>query len=104
MGDVVDVRPDRFLHEMREHGDWAKACEKAGFTLDEAERLCLDNPKFDFAQVECHLEQIEESLTEEVERVIAEAKRRIANARSALVAHLTAGRAAAMEAYRARHG
>ena len=60
MGDVVDVRPDRFLREMRDHGDWNKACQRAGMTLIELNDLCRSNIKFDRAFVECHLEYLEE--------------------------------------------
>jgi len=62
MGDdvVVDIRPDRFLREMREHGDWNKACQLSGMTISELNDLCRSNIKFDRAFVECHLEFLEE--------------------------------------------
>ncbi len=64
MGDVennvIDVRPDRFLREMRDHGDWNKACHAAGMTMIELNDLCHSNIKFDRAFVECHLEYLEE--------------------------------------------
>ena len=103
MGDVIDARPERFLREMREHGTWAEASKAAGLTLDEVEQLCAENPKFDLTQIECRLEYVEESLTTEVEKVITEAKRRIAKARTALAGGIAAYRVAAMAAYRKRH-
>ncbi len=60
MGDVVDVRPDRFLREMREHGDWTKACQRAGMTIAELNTLCRENIKFDRSFVECHLQYLED--------------------------------------------
>lgn len=103
MGEVIDARPDRFLREMREHGEWAKACENAGFTLYEMEQLCTENAQFDLTQVECQLEYSEELLTTKVEHVIAEADRQIALARTALAAHIAADRVTAMTSYRERH-
>ena len=60
MGDVIDVRPDRFLREMREHGDWNKACHNSGMSIKELNDLCRLNIKFDRSFVECHLEYLEE--------------------------------------------
>ena len=104
MGDVIDARPDRFLREMREHGDWAKACKNAGFTLDEMKQLCIENAQFDLTQVECQLEYNEESLTTEIAKKIAVVEQAINDAKLALAAQLAADRTTAIAAYRARHG
>ena len=63
MGDVVDVRPDRLLREMREHGNQNRACQASGMTETEFDDLCRSNLKFDRAQVECQLEYFEDHLT-----------------------------------------
>ncbi len=62
MGDVVDVRPERFLRELRDHGDWNKACQRAGMTIAELNTLCRENIKFDRSFVECHLQYLEDSV------------------------------------------
>ena len=62
MGEIVDVRPDRFLREMREHGEWNKACQLSGMSIRELNDLCRANIKFDRAFVECHLEYLEDKL------------------------------------------
>ncbi len=72
--DVIDMRPDRFLRAIRDKGDWATACEAAGFTLDEVEDLCRVNPKFDLAQVECQLEYHEEQIIAAMEAAITAAR------------------------------
>jgi hypothetical protein len=74
MGDVIDVRPDRFLREMREHGNVDKACKASGMPRAELDDLCRVNAKFDLAQVEAHLEHIEEV-------IMAEARKRLGQIR-----------------------
>jgi len=74
MGDVVDVRPDRFLREMREHGDWNKACQRSGMTIAELNDLCRSNIKFDRSFVECHLEFLEEFAQAEMRKRLAAAR------------------------------
>jgi hypothetical protein len=74
MGDVVDVRPDRFLREMREHGNVNEACKAAGLPRAELEDLCRVNTKFDLAQVEVYLEFMEDAM-------MAEARKRVASLR-----------------------
>ncbi len=74
MGDVVDVRPDRFLREMREHGDWNKACQTSGMTVEELNDLCMANIKFDRAFVECHLEFLEEKAQAEMQERLKAAR------------------------------
>ena len=74
MGDVVDVRPDRFLREMREHGDWNKACQHSGMTIAEMNDLCHSNIKFDRALVECHLEFLEEKAQAEMRKLLVAAR------------------------------
>jgi len=86
MGDVVDVRPDRFLREMREHGDWNKACRRAGMNSQELTNLCCSNIKFDRSFIECYLEFLEEKLQAEVRK------------------RLQAARTLAYEQLEARHG
>ena len=68
MGDVIDVRPDRLLREMREHGDWEKACRLAGMTMKELNDLCRSNIEFDRAFIECHLEYLEEKSQAEMQK------------------------------------
>ena len=74
MGDVVDVRPDRFLREMREHGDWGVACWASGMTIKELNDLCRSNIKFDRAFVECHLEYLEEQAQAEMQKRLKAAR------------------------------
>ena len=95
MSNVIDARPDRFLREMRDHGDWTKACEGAGMTSDEVNSLCQSNPKFDLAQVECQLEYIEDLYTQRIEKTIADARVMCAEA-------VAKFREEAMEDYHAR--
>lgn len=94
--EVVDVRPDRFLRAMRDTGDWAKACEQAKLSTEEAEKLCSDNPKFDLASVECQLEFIEDQMVQQTEAAIALTRQK----RDAKLAEL---RDKAMTDFRARH-
>ena len=97
MGELIDVRPDRFLRAMRETGDWTEACKQAGMTDAEVESLCAKNPKFDLAQVECQLEFIEDRLL----RVMTEG---VAKVKTIYDRRITETRDQAMEAYRNRHG
>ena len=62
---VVDVRPDRFLREMRDTGDFGIAAQKAHLSVPEVEELCKANAKFDLSVIECHLEYLEEKLEEQ---------------------------------------
>ncbi len=70
MGDVVDVRPDRYLREVREHGDTVKALAASGMSRVEFDDVCANNIKFDRAQIECHLEFIEDQLQTQVRRLL----------------------------------
>ena len=70
MGDVVDVRPERLLREMREHGDFSKACQASGMSIVELNTLCRTNIKFDRSFVECHLEFLEEKAQAEMRKRI----------------------------------
>ncbi len=70
MGDVVDVRPDRFLREMRDHGDTLKALAASGMSRAEFNSICSSNIQFDRAQVECHLEFIEDQIQAQVRRLL----------------------------------
>lgn len=86
MGEVVDVRPDRFLRAMRDLGDFGKAAEQAGLTVEEAEDLCKTNHKFDLAVIDCHLEWLEDRFNEQKN------------------AQLKAAREAHMRGHYSRHG
>ncbi len=70
MGDVVDVRPDRFLREMREHGDRFKALAASGMSQSEFDGICSTNIGFDRAQVECHLEYLEDQLQTQIRKLL----------------------------------
>ncbi len=70
MADVVDIRPDRFLREVRDHGDGMKALAASGMSRAEFDSVCLSNLKFDRAQVECHLEFIEDQIQTQVRRLL----------------------------------
>lgn len=61
-GEVIDLRPDRFLREMREHGSTDQACMNSGMSYAEFEDLCKSNIKFDRAQAECFLEHLEDKI------------------------------------------
>lgn len=66
MGDVVDVRPVRFLREMRNHGSAALACKNAGMPLVALEEKCRADPKFDHAQIEAYLDFMEDGMLTEM--------------------------------------
>lgn len=70
MGDVIDVRPDRYLREMREHGDKAKALAASGMSQVEFHSRCVDHVEFDRAQIECHLEYLEDHIQTLVRRLL----------------------------------
>jgi len=73
-GVLVDVRPNRFLREMREHGDWNKACQASGMTVKELNDLCRSNIRFDRVFVECHLEFLEEKAQAEMQKRLKAAR------------------------------
>ncbi len=74
MGELIDVRPDRALREMREHGDVDKTCQAAGLTTDELNELCRVNIEFDRAIIECQLEFLEEKAMTEMRRCLKAAR------------------------------
>jgi len=86
MGEIVDVCPDRFLREMREHGDVDTACRNAGMPRADLETLCRTNAPFDHAQVECYLEFMEDVM-------MAETRKRLERIRTS-----------AINAWKGRHG
>ena len=86
MSNVVDIRPDRFLRELRDYGDVNKACDAAGLPFSELTSLCVANIQFDRAYVACYLEYLEEAMQAEVQR------------------HLVVVRTLAYTALEARHG
>ncbi len=85
MGEVIDVRPDRFLKELREHADPDKACAAARMSREELNAIILSNPKFDLARVECVLEFTEDLMTASLRGALAQL------------------RAAALEKFKERH-
>lgn len=96
MGEVIDVRANRFLQEMRKHGSWKDACAGSNMNTAEANNLCSINPKFDLAQVEAQLEYIEGVYTSEIEAVITKARLACTTAIELL-------RTQAMKIYHERH-
>lgn len=70
---VVDIRPDRYLREVREHGDLGEAARKAGLTADELNEL-LSLPKYYRAVVECVRERREEQLIIARDEAIAQVR------------------------------
>ena len=96
MGEVIDVRANRFLQEMRKHGSWKDACAGSGMSTAEANNLCSINSKFDLAQVEAQLEYIEKTYTQRIEDVITKA-------RSDCVVMVRSFRIQAMKTYHERH-
>jgi len=80
-GEVIDLRPDRFLREMREHGSLSRACENSGISVAEFNDLCASNIKFDRAQVECFLQYMEDE-------IMTEARKRLGKVRIAIYADL----------------
>jgi len=65
MAELIDLRPDRFLREVREQGDAYKACITAGFTLEELKSLIQENEKFRISVVECLNEWGEDIIMQE---------------------------------------
>jgi hypothetical protein len=74
MGTVIDARPDRFLRELREHGDPVKACKASGMSYDDLDLLAKQNVKFDRAQAEAYLEYLEDSLMAQAREHLAKAR------------------------------
>ena len=68
---VIDIRPDRYLREVREHGDLDVAAQKANLSIDELNKL-LQSPKYYYAVVECVRERREEMLVIERDEKIAQ--------------------------------
>ncbi len=97
MGEVIDARPDRFLREIREHGDWVRAIDRAGMASEEIESLCASNRGFDLAVVECQLQYVEETLTGTVEKAIADL-------RAARITKLAKIKETTMREFFKRHG
>ena len=75
-GEVIDLRPDRFLREMRDHGSLVKACMNSGMSHAEFQDLCQSNLSFDRAQVDCYLEHTEDE-------IMTEARKRLGKVRHA---------------------
>ena len=70
MGDVVDVRPARYLREMRNHGSSNLAISNSGMSRAALEDLCRVDPQFDHAQVEAYLDFIEEATLTEAHKCL----------------------------------
>ncbi len=60
--DIIDIRPEFFLKQIREHGDIKIAMEKAGLSEPEMDDLLLDHPKFSRTVVECICEYHEDNI------------------------------------------
>ena len=65
MGDVVDVRPARYLREMRDHGSAVLASKNSGMPQADLEEHCRVDPTFDLCVIESYLEFIEEAMITE---------------------------------------
>ncbi len=95
--DVIDMRTDTFLRVLRETGDWNPSCERAGISIDEISKLCSINIKFDRAQVECQLENLEETMLSAIDLAAKQA-------RVSVDKKMTSMRKGMYDALRARHG
>ena len=73
MNQVVDIRPDRLLRELRETGSLEIAAEKAGMSMDEVTGLMAQNRKFDLSCIECFLEYNEEQVIGIIQASITDA-------------------------------
>lgn len=62
MSNVVDIRPDRILRELRNHGNLPRACSAAHVTAPVLKDLLLDYPKFASSLAECRRECAEEAV------------------------------------------
>lgn len=62
MSNVVDLRPDLVLRELREHGSLPRACLLARVTAQVLKELLTDYPKFATSMVECMREFAEEKV------------------------------------------
>ncbi len=106
--DVIDMRYDRFLRELREHGSWKIASEKSGLPEAEVSAACVENPKFDLAQVECQLEHSEEFMLNSTEKSIAAAtaefNQQMNKARDEMKNQILAMKETAHEKFNIRHG
>ena len=70
MSDLIDIRPQRILTEVREHGDLEKAFTSSGMTADEVGDLLVISPNFGVAVIECCLEHAEEFMRAQAEKTI----------------------------------
>jgi molybdenum-dependent DNA-binding transcriptional regulator ModE len=95
MGDIIDLRADRFLRAMRATGSWDQACAESGLSYNEAEDI-FKNPELDLAQVEAQLEYINHKLHTALADMIDKAERDLAQKLAKL-------REEAMGYYRDRH-
>ena len=71
---VIDIRPDRFLHEMRDGKSVEAAAEAAGMSLQELDDLIRGNPKFGLATSECIYEHAEEQMRATAAKIVEGAK------------------------------
>ena len=78
MNQLIDLRPDRFLRELRETGDLDIAATNAGMAMDEVHSLMASNRKFDLSCVECFLEYNEEQVIEIIQEGITGALKNMA--------------------------
>ncbi len=106
--EIIDVRYDRFLRELRDTGSWKIASVRAGLTEDEIQARCEEIPKFDLAQVECSLEHSEEFMITSTEKSIAGAtatfNRQMEKARDHMKTQVMEMKETAHQKFRIRHG
>ena len=62
MSNVIDIRPDRILREIRDHGSLPIACSKANVTASTLKELLEDYPKFAYSLAECMREFYEDRI------------------------------------------
>ncbi len=72
MVDVIDVRPNRFLHELSEGISISEAGKRAGIEHDELMEMLEDNPKFNHTVREVIIDHAEDVLRQEVGKLIDE--------------------------------
>ena len=72
--DIIDVRPDRFLREIREGKGLEAAAAIAGLDLQELEDIIRGNARFELATRECYLEYIEDLMRANAMRIVTGAK------------------------------
>ncbi len=93
---VIDIRPERLLREVRDHGDFDVAMKNAGMTEQETNQLLANSPKFSISVRECIYEYHEEKILAKY----AEAKKAVVDASASLLKSLDDAIAAAIKEIR----